>query len=62
MPTRTIVFENGFRISDDEIKNISDKIAKLMLSELPEEIQTYDGATYILRRIGERLKSMKIAL
>lgn len=57
---RTIEFRNGFQIEENEIMDIAEKIARSVVSELPEEIQTYEGATYILEKTKEKLKTMKI--
>ena len=55
-----VEFGNGFRMRENEIMDIAEKIAKLMMSELPEEIQTYDGAAYMLRMVKEKIENMKI--
>ncbi len=60
MPERMVVFGNGFQMGENEIMDIAEKIAKLMMSELPEEIQTYDGATYMLKMMKEKIKTMRI--
>ena len=57
---RIVVFGNGFQTEEDEIMGIAEKIAKKIMSELPEEIQTYDGAVYMLRMTKEKIKTMKI--
>ena len=59
---RSIAFDNGFVMQDIEIENIAKNIAKFALSELPEEIQTYEGATYMLDKAKEKLGIMRIAL
>lgn len=58
----TIVFQNNFRADEDTLMDIAEKIAKITLSELPEEIQTYEGAEYILEKAKKKLKTMKITL
>lgn len=60
MPERIIEFGNGFRMGENEIMDIAERIAKLMMSELPEEIQTYDGVTYMLKMMKEKIETMKI--
>lgn len=60
MPERIIEFGNGFRMGENEIMDIAERIAKLMMSELPEEIQTFDGATYMLKMMKEKIETMKI--
>lgn len=60
MTVKIIEFENGFRMSENEIMDIAEKVAKMMLSELPEEIQTYDGASYMLKKVKGKLKTLKI--
>lgn len=60
MTVKVIEFENGFQMPENEIMDIAEKVAKMMLSELPEEIQTYDGASYMLKKVKEKLKTLKI--
>lgn len=56
MPTRLMEFKNGFQMSEEKIKNLAEKLIKSMMSELPKEIQTYEGVTYMLKMMNERLK------
>lgn len=62
MPTRTIRFKSGFGMREDELKNIAEKLAKLIMSELPEEIRTYEVAAYMLEMIEAEIGAMEIAL
>lgn len=55
-----IIFKNNFGIDEDILADIAEKIAKTTLSELPEEIQTYEGARYILEKAKQKLETMKI--
>lgn len=57
---RIIEFENGFQMTEEEIMDIAEKIAKKMMPELPEEIQTYEGAAYMLRMTKKKIRNMKI--
>lgn len=60
MMIRMIEFGNGFQISEDSIINMAEKIARTIMSELPEEIQTYEGATYMLKIVDEKLRAAKL--
>ncbi len=53
---------SGATFDKREIDDIVEKTFQKIMSELPEEMQTYDIILYILQQIKMRLKGSKIRL
>lgn len=60
MPIKIITFANGVEMPEEIIDDAAERIVKSVMSELPEEIQTYEGANYALKIVKKKLKTMKI--
>lgn len=57
-----IELERGHRIEQMEARRIAKKAVSTILSELPEELQTGDVVTYILKEAKMTTKCAKIKL
>lgn len=52
----------GAEVAQDKINDIGEQIVQLIMSELPEEAQTYDVALYILRNAKMRIRGSRLKL
>lgn len=59
-----IIYEtpDGHVITDKDMKNICDKIYKVIKSEFPKEVQTYEGVKHIVNKVVQDLNDKKLDL
>lgn len=59
-----IIYEtrDGHFITDKDMRNICDKVYEVIKSELPKEVQTYEGVKRILHQILQDLNDKKLDL
>lgn len=49
-------------VEDDVVEDITDKVAKLIISELPEEARTCAVAEWVIDKSKEKIRLAKLAL
>lgn len=59
---RTIVSNNGNGIEGEKLDEIARKAIETILSELPEEVRTYDIVNTILEEVKYQLDGMNVSL
>ena len=59
---RTIVSNNGNGIEGERLDEIARKAIETILSELPEEVRTYDIVNTILEEAKYQLDGMNVSL
>ena len=57
-----VITISGEMVDMDKIRDIAGQVVALIMSELPEEVQTYDTALYILKKAKEQVKGSKVKL
>ena len=59
---RTVVSNNGNGIEGEKLDEIARKAIETILSELPEEVRTYDIVNTILEEAKNQLNGMNVSL
>lgn len=59
---RIVVSNNGEGIEGEKIDKIARKAIEMILSELPEEVRTYDIVNTILEEAKHQLNGMNVSL
>ena len=59
---RTIVSNNGNGIEGEKLDEIARKAIETILSELPEDVRTYDIVNTILEEVKYQLDGMNVSL
>lgn len=59
---RTVVSNNGNGIEGEKLDEIARKAIETILSELPEEVRTYDIVNTILEEAKYQLNGMNVSL
>lgn len=59
---RTVVSNNGNGIEGEKLDEIARKAIETILSELPEEVRTYDIVNMILEEAKYQLNGMNVSL
>ena len=57
-----VIANNGNSIEGEKLDKIAKKVIQTMLSELPEEVQTYDVVKKILDEAKYQVDGMKVSL